>query len=190
MNVHDKRQLIVLTNSDSRKRLNKRRRKHCSTTERRTAATNAPTEIGDLEEVLVQVHRITLRVVARGRSQGRYMRPRGGSRKRPPRVIEIETQGGEFSKPVERVVRDVEISEAVTVGELARRMSVKASEVIKTLLDLGVMATINQTIDQDSAVLVVEEMGHRPEDRRRRSRPRGVRSRSRRLKAKRYRGRP
>ena len=98
----------------------------------------------------------------RGRSQGRYMRPRGGSRKRPPRVIEIETQGGEFSKPVERVVRDVEISEAVTVGELARRMSVKASEVIKTLLDLGVMATINQTIDQDSAVLVVEEMGHRP----------------------------
>ena len=96
-----------------------------------------------------------------GRPQQRSFGPRTG-RKRPPRVIEIEKQGGEFLKPVERVVRDVEISEVVTVGELARRMSVKAGEVIKTLMDLGVMATINQSIDQESAVLVVEEMGHRP----------------------------
>lgn len=93
--------------------------------------------------------------------QQRSLGPRSG-RKRPPRVIEIEKQGGEFSKPVERVVHDVEISEVVTVGELARRMSVKAGEVIKTLMDLGVMATINQSIDQESAILVVEEMGHRP----------------------------
>lgn len=77
-------------------------------------------------------------------------------------AMEIEKHGGEFSKPVERVIREVEVSNAVSVGELARRMSVKASMVIKTLMNMGEMVTINQTIDQDTAVLVIEEMGHRP----------------------------
>lgn len=77
------------------------------------------------------------------------------------RSFEVTKTGGEFSKPVERVVHDVEISEAITVGELARRMSVKSAEVITTLMKLGEMVTINQTIDTDTASLVVEEMGHR-----------------------------
>jgi translation initiation factor IF-2 len=65
-----------------------------------------------------------------------------------------------FEMPTARVVREVAISEAMTVGELAQKMAVKATEVIKILMNMGVMATINQTIEQDTALLVVEEMGH------------------------------
>lgn len=60
------------------------------------------------------------------------------------------------------VVRDVIIPEAITVAVLASRMAVKASEVVKLLFDQGMMVTINQVLDQDTAVLVVEELGHRP----------------------------
>src|SRR5580698_9190959 len=67
-----------------------------------------------------------------------------------------------FEMPTARVVREVAITEAMTVGELAQKMAVKATEVIKTLMNMGVMATINQTIEQDTAMLVVEEMGHTP----------------------------
>ncbi len=65
-----------------------------------------------------------------------------------------------FEMPTAPVVRDVAIGQTVTVAELAQRMAVKATEVIKVLMNMGVMATINQPIDQDTAVLVVEEMGH------------------------------
>src|SRR5579871_140501 len=65
-----------------------------------------------------------------------------------------------FEMPTKSVVREVAIGEAMTVGDLAQKMAVKATEVIKTLMNMGVMATINQTIEQDTAVLVVEEMGH------------------------------
>src|ERR1700678_1306691 len=58
------------------------------------------------------------------------------------------------------VVREVAIGEAMTVGELAQKMAVKATEVIKVMMNMGVMATISQMIEQDTAVLVVEEMGH------------------------------
>jgi len=67
-----------------------------------------------------------------------------------------------FEMPTAPVVREVGIGETVTVAELAQKMAVKATEVIKALMNLGVMATINQPIDQDTAVLVVEEMGHTP----------------------------
>ena len=65
-----------------------------------------------------------------------------------------------FEMPTAPVRRDVAIGETITVAELAQRMAVKATEVIKVLMNLGIMATINQPIDQDTAVLVVEEMGH------------------------------
>jgi len=61
----------------------------------------------------------------------------------------------------EKVVRDVVVPEAITVGDLANRMAVRAADVIKSLMKIGVMATVNQTIDQDTAELVVEEFGHR-----------------------------
>jgi len=66
----------------------------------------------------------------------------------------------QFEKPVVPVVREVLIPETITVGELAQRMAVKAPEVIKTLMGMGVMATINQVIDQETASLLVDEMGH------------------------------
>jgi translation initiation factor IF-2 len=65
-----------------------------------------------------------------------------------------------FEMPTAPVVREVSVGETVTVAELAQKMAVKATEVIKVLMNMGVMATINQPIDQDTAVLVVEELGH------------------------------
>jgi translation initiation factor IF-2 len=65
-----------------------------------------------------------------------------------------------FSMPVEPIVHEVLVPETITVAALAQKMSVKAAEVIKTLMKLGTMVTINQVIDQDTAMIVVEEMGH------------------------------
>jgi len=65
-----------------------------------------------------------------------------------------------FEMPVERVVREVALPETLTVAELAQKMSVKSVEVIKVLMKLGMMVTINQVLDRDTATIVVEEMGH------------------------------
>jgi translation initiation factor IF-2 len=65
-----------------------------------------------------------------------------------------------FEKPIAPVVREVEIGATITVSELAQRMAIKANEVIKALMKMGMMVTINQALDQDTATLVVEEMGH------------------------------
>ncbi|MFO1430637.1 MAG: translation initiation factor IF-2 [Candidatus Competibacteraceae bacterium] len=65
-----------------------------------------------------------------------------------------------FAKPTAPIVRAVTLPETITVAELAQRMSVKATEVIKILMKLGTMVTINQVLDQDTAAIVVEEMGH------------------------------
>ena len=67
-----------------------------------------------------------------------------------------------FEKPTAPITREVEIPENITVGELAQRMSVKATEVIKLMMGLGSMVTINQMMDQETASVVVEEMGHIP----------------------------
>lgn len=82
-------------------------------------------------------------------------------KKRRPRSASITSQSGQaFEMPTEPVVREVSIPDAITVGELAQKMAVKAGEVIKTMMNMGTMATINQVIDQDTAAIVVEEMGH------------------------------
>jgi len=65
-----------------------------------------------------------------------------------------------FSRPTAPVMREVAIPETITVGDLAKQMAVKATEVIKVLMQMGIMVTINQSLDQDTAFLVVEEMGH------------------------------
>jgi translation initiation factor IF-2 len=65
-----------------------------------------------------------------------------------------------FEVPVEAITHDVTVPDTITVDELAKRMSMKAGELIKVLMQMGVMATINQVIDQDTAVLVIEELGH------------------------------
>ncbi len=84
-----------------------------------------------------------------GRGGGRH--GRGGS------APASETS---FAAPTEPVVRDIAVPETITVGELAHRMSVKAVEVIKVLMKLGSMATINQVLDQETAMIVVQDMGH------------------------------
>lgn len=66
-----------------------------------------------------------------------------------------------FEKPTAPIVREVSIPEAITVSELAEKMAVKAAEVIKVMFNMGAMATINQVIDQETAQIVVEEMGHK-----------------------------
>ncbi len=65
-----------------------------------------------------------------------------------------------FELPTAPMKREVSVGETITPQELAQKMAVKATEVIKAMMNMGVMATINQPIDQDTAVLVVEEMGH------------------------------
>lgn len=67
-----------------------------------------------------------------------------------------------FERPTKPMVREVQIPETITVGDLAQRMAVKSADVIKTLMGMGVMATINQALDQETAVLVTEELGHTP----------------------------
>src|SRR3989449_1968702 len=66
----------------------------------------------------------------------------------------------QFSAPAEPVVREVMVPETITVGDLAHKMSVKVAEVIKVLMKLGSMATINQVLDQETAMIIVTEMGH------------------------------
>ena len=74
-------------------------------------------------------------------------------------TVSSEAKHG-FEMPTAPVKREVALGETITVAELAQRMAVKATEVIKVLMNLGVMATINQPIERDTAVLVVEELGH------------------------------
>lgn len=84
---------------------------------------------------------------------------RSGPRSRRERSAREDAQ--ESSAPVEARVIEVHVPETITVAELAHKMAVKASEVIKQLMKLGQMATINQPLDQDTAMIVVEEMGHK-----------------------------
>jgi len=76
------------------------------------------------------------------------------------REKERRMQGGGTSKPRDKQVRDVVVPEAITVQELANRMAEKGADLVKALFNLGMMVTVNQTIDQDTAELLVEEFGH------------------------------
>ena len=77
------------------------------------------------------------------------------------RVLKLDNKHV-FKKPVDRKIIDVAIPDEITVSDLAQKMSLKSALVIKELMKLGVIATINQTIDQETAFLVVEELGHKP----------------------------
>ncbi|MCB1841399.1 MAG: translation initiation factor IF-2 N-terminal domain-containing protein, partial [Halioglobus sp.] len=86
-------------------------------------------------------------------------RRRGGRKKIKPSHAEHGKHG--FEQPTEKIVYEVEVADMISVGGLAQQMAVKSGEVIKELMKLGVMATINQMIDQDTATLVIEEFGHK-----------------------------
>ena len=91
--------------------------------------------------------------VARGRKKRKEKR-------RPNNIKSSVSDQHAFERPVAPVVRDVAIGETISVTDLAAQMSVKAAEVVKELFKMGTMVTINHTLDQDTAMLVVEEMGH------------------------------
>ncbi len=107
-----------------------------------------------------------------GRTETRYGRKelhvagdKSGRRKRKtPMRRRPVTVGGDskhgFERPTAPVVHEVEIPESISVAELAQRMAIKGNEVVKVLFNMGAMVTINQVIDQDTATLVVEELGH------------------------------
>ena len=97
-------------------------------------------------------------IKTRGDSFGAGWRgPRGGGRHRHA----DDAAAANFQAPAEPIVRDVHVPETITVADLAHKMAVKASEVIKQLMKLGQMVTINQVLDQETAMIVIEEMGHK-----------------------------
>ncbi len=87
----------------------------------------------------------------------------GRRKKKPSRTPAVVSRPSQhaFEMPTAPIVREVEIPESITVAELAARMSVKGIEVVKVMMNLGSMVTINQTIDQETAAIVVTEMGHK-----------------------------
>jgi translation initiation factor IF-2 len=85
---------------------------------------------------------------------------RGGPKARGGRQHHAAETQHAFSAPIERIVHEVPVPETITVAALAQKMAVKAAEVIKTLMKMGSMVTINQVLDQETAMIVVEEMGH------------------------------
>jgi translation initiation factor IF-2 len=97
-------------------------------------------------------HQQMLSALDDGDGMGRRRRAKRGSNKK---------RDHQFERPTAPVVREVQLGEAITVSELASQMSVKAAEVVKILFKMGVMVTVNQAIDQDTAILVIEEMGHK-----------------------------
>ncbi|MGY1457794.1 MULTISPECIES: translation initiation factor IF-2 [unclassified Luteimonas] len=88
------------------------------------------------------------------RSTARPRRPQRGQQRDQSRT------GTGFTRPTAPVVREVEIGEAITVADLAQRLAMKGGDVVKALFKMGVMATITQSIDHDTAVLITEELGH------------------------------
>jgi translation initiation factor IF-2 len=94
-----------------------------------------------------------------GDASARFKKRQQASRHRRPVQVSVDSRHG-FELPTAPVKREVQLPETITVGELAQRMAVKANEVIKAMMKMGVMATINQPIDQDTAQLVIEEFGH------------------------------
>ncbi|WP_062309987.1 translation initiation factor IF-2 [Polynucleobacter sinensis] len=96
----------------------------------------------------------------RGDSSGGVGGWRSGGGRRKQRQIAEANVDTNFQVPTEPVVRDVHVPETITVAELAHAMAVKSAEVIKLLMGMGQMVTINQILDQDTAMIIVEEMGH------------------------------
>ncbi|MCK5903298.1 MAG: translation initiation factor IF-2 [Cocleimonas sp.] len=102
-----------------------------------------------------------------GRSQGpgSKLHIKGGRRQKKKSrrarqvVVEQSTEHG-FEKPTAPVIHHIEIPDTIVVSELAQKLAVKGADIIRTLMGMGVMATINQVVDQDTAILIVEEMGH------------------------------
>jgi translation initiation factor IF-2 len=100
-------------------------------------------------------------IKARGDSTGGTAGWHGAGKSRNNRRQDNRREDVVPAAPVETIVRDIHVPETITVAELAHKMSVKAAEVIKIMMKMGSMVTINQPLDQETAMIVVEEMGHK-----------------------------
>ena len=114
-------------------------------------------------EEAAEVHLHSNRYAQQAEDEEDFMVERSSRRRRKPKKNAGENLKQGFNKPVVPVERIVKLGETITVAELANRMAVKGTEVIKTMMKMGEMVTINQVLDQDTAVLVIEEMGHKYE---------------------------
>ncbi|MGB8516317.1 MAG: translation initiation factor IF-2 [Gallionella sp.] len=96
-----------------------------------------------------------------GNRTGAWATPvRGKRHDKHSKHVAPEAAGESFVMPTEAIVHEVSVPETITVSELAQKMSIKAAEIIKVLMKMGSMVTINQVLDQETAMIVVEEMGH------------------------------
>ncbi len=108
--------------------------------------------------------------INREKSQGRFRKEVNmevkGSRRKKRKTTRAVVASAElehaFEKPAAPVIHEVSLPESITVADLAQKMSVKAAQVIKIMMGMGAMVTINQMIDRETATIVVEEMGHKP----------------------------
>ncbi|WJW76514.1 translation initiation factor IF-2 [Thiohalobacter sp. IOR34] len=99
-----------------------------------------------------------------GRKELHVAADKSGRRKKKGRTRSVSISASDkhgFERPTAPVVREVTLPETITVAELAQKMSVKAAELIKQLMKMGIMATINEVLDQETAQIVVEELGHK-----------------------------
>ncbi|HVK56591.1 MAG TPA: translation initiation factor IF-2 [Burkholderiales bacterium] len=99
-------------------------------------------------------------IKTRGDASGGREGWRGGPKGRSARHSDAAESQHAFTAPTEPIVHEVMVPETTTVAALAQKMAVKAAEVIKTMMKMGTMVTINQVLDQETAMIVVEEMGH------------------------------
>ena len=123
---------------------------------RRKAKTNDDRVVKTEQKKVVQVPKRTVKPIRTELSKKEQRELEGESF-----LSNVEKQ--EFEKPVELVSKNIQIPETITVSELAQSLSVKGAEVVKKLMSMGVMATLNQPLDQDTAILVTEELGHKGE---------------------------
>ena len=101
-----------------------------------------------------------LNIKGRGGANNRKQKGKRGLQRRVENTVDQSTDHG-FEKPTAPVIREVEIPETIIVSELAQKLAVKGADIIRAMMGMGVMATINQALDQDTAILIVEEMGHK-----------------------------
>ena len=119
-----------------------------------TAVETKPAEPAKSGKEDTRVKRRELHVASDKRGK-RKTKPK---RRRPGKVAPSDKH--KFEKPTEPVKREILVPDSISVSDLAQKMAIKAAEVIAVMMKMGVMATINQVIDQDTAILVVEELGH------------------------------
>lgn len=103
------------------------------------------------------------KVKTRGRENERGNTPviqHKGNKRKPGRAPEREVKHG-FEKPTAPVIREIEIPSTIIVSDLAQKLAIRATDIIKSMMKMGMMVTINQSIDQETAILVAEELGHK-----------------------------